>query len=65
MLTILAMENPVALSRPMESTGLVGIVSHEKCQTQTLLSCTWGATDPGVQALVDSVGSCGSLVGRA
>lgn len=37
-----AIKNPVAVSGPMEPTGLVGIITHEKCQTQTLLSCTQG-----------------------
>lgn len=51
---MLAMDSPVALSGPVEPAGLVGIITQEKCQTQTLLACTWGAVDPGVWALVDS-----------
>lgn len=48
-----AIENCVALSGPVGPTRLVGIITHKKCQTQTLLSCTQSTTDPGVQALVD------------
>lgn len=31
----------------------MGTMIPEKRQTQTLLFCMWGATDPGAQALVD------------
>lgn len=59
-----ALENAVALSGPMEHTGLVGIVTHEKFQIQTLLSCTWGTTDPGAQVLVGSVSILWVLGGK-
>lgn len=52
-LTISALEKPVASSGPREPTGLMGTMIPEKRQTQTLLFCMWGATDPGAQALVD------------
>lgn len=54
-----AIENCVALSGPVGPTRLVGVITHKKCQTQTLLSCTWRATDPGVQALVDLIRALG------
>lgn len=43
---------------------MVGIITYKKCQTQTFLSCTWGAADPGVQALVDSVRALYVLGGK-